>query len=144
MGGLKIVGGVVSLSLIVVLSQPGGLGRMSGLTYTTGPQQRTSGAKFVAVNPAPEAKEQSFIEYVFELAGIMSGSEERAGSDLDALKARQMAPAGEINFADLADRTRASMELAQEMGVAVGPTAFDSHWDKQDAAMDPIRRLDGN
>lgn len=91
------------------------------------------------------------MEYVFDLAALMPGSEERAGTDLDALKARQRAAAGgmatfdsgDFSFEDMAGQARQSMELAQEMGIAVGPTAFDSYWDKQDAAMDPIRRLNG-
>jgi hypothetical protein len=117
--------------------------------YVTAPPEAPSqGAKFVSTSSkSQKAPQKGMLERVFDYAKSMSGSGETEGSTLGALHARRAAendPMANFSFWDMIDGVKASLGMANEMGVATGPTLFDPYIDAQNNANDPIKRLGRN
>ena len=106
---------------------------------------KSSGAKFVSVDAKYQQQPKSMVEMVFDWAAEWNNTKNGYGQDgLAALRARTLAEQKGMtptSFEDIASQAQSALQMAESMGVATGPTAFDSHFAEQSAANDPIARL---
>lgn len=127
---------------------------LSGLAYVTmstpdDAKPRTfsrAGAKVVSVGKREVPKEsKSVMETFIGFARSMSGADAgQGGSDLDALHARTEAEKSimsNITYEGLMTTAEDGVAMADDMGIEVGPSAFDADLQARKDAADPIKRL---
>lgn len=146
--------GLLSINVMVGLGLMAATGLyMAGFGPTTFvEQQKPVVGKFVSVQPKPVdgyTRPKGFMELVFDVALGRShpdGTTQPDAGALTALHARQTSRAAHppASFRDIVGTAGNAIRMANEFGVATGPTAFDPYIAEQArtaASYDPITRL---